>query len=386
MRSIGIGILCSAATLSLFLGQATAQEKSPAKGATAAPAAQALPPGLQAGPATVATHWSKNKYPTSIPEGATYYVVVKGDTLWDIAKRFLGSPFLWPQIWNENKYVTDAHWIYPGDPVIIPRVAVVAGQAGGPAGLGPEEGEEGGPKEGRVSVPPGAVLFPVTEEATMLCSHHIVQDQEDDSLKIIGSEQGASKNAFADRDILYLNKGSNAGVKAGDMFLIRHTAYKVKHPETGKSLGTKIETLGWLRVILVQETSATGIVEGTCNDIHVGDYLAPYEKPSVPLVLRRPPPDRLTPPSGKAHGYVVDIAEDAGMAGAGHLLSVDIGTQAGIAPGSILVVYRVMYPSVPTPRNVLGEVAVVTVREKTATAKVLSSTDTILPGDEVELR
>jgi hypothetical protein len=74
------------------------------------------------------------------------------------------------------------------------------------------------------------------------------------------------------------------------------------------------------------------------------------------------------------------------IAGAGHLVSIDLGSRDGIAPGNVLTVYRVMYPSVPTSRNVVGEAAVLTVRESTATVKLTYSTQAILPGDEVELR
>ncbi len=347
--------------------------------------------GLQAGPATVAPHWSRNKYPDSIPEGAPYYIVEKGDTLWDISARFLGNAYLWPQIWDENKYITDAHWIYPGDPLILPKVALVAAGAGLP-GVGPEglpegvEGVPGAPGEPGVGGPEAAALVPVTEETTLQCADYIVQDREDESLEILGSEQGNTKIGLADRDVVFLTKGSNAGIKAGELYSIQHAAYTVRHPANGRKVGTKIETVGWLQVILVQENSASAVIEQACMDIHAGDYLRPFEKVNVPLVVTRPPATRLTPPSGKLNQYIVDIELDMTIAGTGHLLSIDAGSESGVAPGNVFLVYRIDYPSYPTPRNVVGELTVVSVREKTATAKVTYSADAIMVGDLIELR
>ena len=113
------------------------------RGSSGAGRRRHLPPAreLQTGPATIPAHWSRYKYPESIPEGATYYIIKRGDTLWDLSGKFLGNPFLWPQIWDQNRYITDAHWIYPGDPLILPKVSLVTEGAGdGGEGAGEADG------------------------------------------------------------------------------------------------------------------------------------------------------------------------------------------------------------------------------------------------------
>ncbi|HET9481930.1 MAG TPA: LysM peptidoglycan-binding domain-containing protein [Candidatus Polarisedimenticolia bacterium] len=377
----------------------------------------------------VGDHWTPYNPPSaeSFPEGSTIHVIVPGDTLWDLSGRYLADPFLWPQIWDVNQYITDSHWIYPGDPILIPGQPTVIGEQGPPPAIEllepPSGGEEpstpsqaapGTPTAQTPALPlAGKTLFPLADETDVYCSNYIVDLYEPSDLEITGRED-SSRTLMGTGDIVFLNKGLESSMAPGDEFSILSYQGVVEHPIFRENVGESVRPVGRLKILALQERSATAQIVHACDAVEMGMALVPFEE--IPLPLTTPVEfsqygSRFDP--GNA-GYIVDVMPDKSDIGAGDIVNVDLGSENGLQPGDVLTVFRewggaVSFDTAESsfdrqqaraerrragggfdpedyPQHILGQAVVLTTREHTATLKVILSAREMNLGDRVAVR
>jgi hypothetical protein len=383
-------------------------------GASALPAASRPPRDLH----RVGDHWTAWNPPTP-PAGTETYTIVRGDTLWDLAKRFYGNPYLWPQLWEKNQYILDAHWIYPGDPLLTGiQVAPVdnLAQAGGAGNAGqPGTPATGEPEPEQPPQVPGVesavkattAPVPLGWESDIYCSGYVGDTGEQFSYSIIGSEfddltpklnpsyrmgelkgiygrTGAKVDMFTG-DIVYLQGGSRQGLAAGSLFTIIGPERKVVHPVTAAVFGSYYQYLGRVRVLSVQEDTAIAEIVHSCNAVTVGSRLKPFEPEPVPLGRVTPMRPVNLPVAGeklKESPAIIYARDDIISLGQDHVVFIDRGADQNVTPGDVFTIYRINDRGLPP--LLLGELAILSVQKRSAVAKITESRYTIFLGDRLD--
>jgi len=369
----------------------------------------------------VGDHWTAWNPPETLPPDAKVHIVVRGDTFWDLSQQNLGNPYLWPQIWERNQYVLDAHWIYPGDPLVI-GVSVAPAETVGAmeteempaaATAAPAESEAAatGPAKRRVSALEARrnAPAPLGSEDDIYCSGFIGPLDQGFAWSIIGSEYetvtphlasievwsnasglygraGTDKYELSPGDIVYVDGGRAAGLSPGMLLTAVDVGDRVRHPVTRDVLGRFYAYSGRVRVLTVQDDRAIAEIVQGCSGVHVGSRLMPFEPEPVPLARwpqSRPVNDPTVADLSSAPA-IVHTESDLFTVGQDSVVFIDRGESDDVYPGDLFTIYSVSENGLPPVP--VGELAVLSVRERSAVGKILESRYPIHMGDRLERR
>ncbi len=343
------------------------------------------------------------------------YIIKQGDTLWDISSSFLKDPFLWPFIWKANPSITNADLIYPGNTLIIPSMAPIERALAAPAAA-PEQAAEPAPSPepaavaaepalvdartesgaegglfGRKKVAhenapsddkavshlflPEIVQTPLADRTTVLRAGFVSFDESKD--RVVGVLDG-EKTIFSYNDIVYVNISSKQA-SPGDKFLIFTPLHRVRHPVTRVRYGQLIRVDGVLEIVAAGTGgNYTARIIVSLDTASRKSMLLPYQDP--PLIFGNPPAK-----NKDIEGYVIDIRQDQTISSQNDCIYLDKGTVDGVELGDRFVIYSIVEKT-SYPKNKVGEAQVIVVKDKTATALVHKSMNTLVIGDKVEYK
>jgi hypothetical protein len=341
----------------------------------------------------VGDHWTPYDPPTQFPPDVQVYTIQPGDTLWGLAQKFYSNPYLWPQLWEPNTYIKDAHWIYPGDPLIV--VPKPGEAAPAPA---PTAAPEAAPTEAPAPVPAatetapapaaageGPPLITIGGEDDVYCFAYLDDKGEELPLTITGAEEASSKYTFATGDIVYVSGGEADGVTAGQEYFVVQPGPELHHPATGAFLGRVMLYQGHLRILCTTDHGATAELLSACDAMVIGNRLKPFEPIPIPMTVLTPPTTRCDPPNDKSKGYIIYAKSGLEAFGEDHMVLIDLGEADQASPGTLCNIYR-DNPAPNISRLLVGELAVLVAGDHWATAKVIRSTQAMAVGDRVEVK
>lgn len=295
-----------------------------------------------------------------------------------------------------------------------------------------------------VETPVTSALKPVARDSELYCAGYIEQNPGYDGLSLVGGAQEQEQNTYAFGDFVYINGGAQAGVKVGQEFTVVRPRGQFQSDLSAKkgSLGVFTQELGRLRVVDVKGSASVAQVIHSCDQMLLGDLLKPAEVRSTsPSIGEAGMFDQFSDPSGKQHGHIVLARDAREMVSLNQIVYVDLGSEDNVRAGDRLTIFRkagkgriIDYPEeiAPSasggfqsnvfkggkfsnqsqrvrdtksdpfgppietpeikrkrpemPRKVVGELVIINVQGRAATAIITRAGQEIHTGDEVEIR
>jgi chemotaxis protein MotB len=181
-------------------------------------------------------------------------------------------------------------------------------------------------------------------------------------------------------DVLYLRLKNPGDVAPGDLFTIYRRAHKVFHPTTGQYLGHLVNRLAVVQVSQIDKDLTTVQIMRAYGAVSPGD----------PVMKFVPPTDEGAavdqPTAGDVEGRVVDSQSNMGimnLVAQRNIVYLDRGREDGIRSGDRMDVVR---SGGSLPQRVVGELKILSMEDRTATALITKSVSRILKGDRFRVK
>lgn len=283
-------------------------------------------------------------------------------------------------------------------------------------------------------------VLPIAVRNNLYCAGYIRQAGVDTGIEVVGAKDEKDKYFYAQGDDLYVSMGASEGVKVGDIFSVIRPRGKVKSEWTRKkNIGFYVEEVGAVKVIRVMRDVSVAKVETSCNSILLGDLLQKTPARTSPVFQKRAALDLYANPSGKAAGRILMARDSREVLSREQVVYVDLGSEDSVGVGDYLTIFRPlgtgnMYTKEPKElidgtnegfqsnryksgkfsnqaprkkgsqangsivttadakkgrpslRRVVGEMVILNVQEKTATAVIIRNESEIYTGDYVEVQ
>ncbi|MFN3581898.1 MAG: LysM peptidoglycan-binding domain-containing protein [Pseudomonas sp.] len=257
------------------------------------------------------------------------YQVVRGDTLWDIAGRFLNLPWKWPEIWHANPQISNPHLIYPGDMISLvyidgqPRLMVDRGQGGGTIKLSPTVRSQ--------PIAEAIPTIPLEAINAFLNAGRILDDPAilEAAPYVIGGEAesviaGGGNRVYARGDV-------DEALQAYGIYR-REKSYT--DPDTGEFLGLHAQEIGNGRITATERDIATVDISRSRQEVRIGDRLLPTEERAVASTFFPSSPDQ------QVEGLILDVPNGVTQIGQYDVVLLNKGARDGLKEGSVLAIYK----------------------------------------------
>jgi hypothetical protein len=160
--------------------------------------------------------------------------------------------------------------------------------------------------------------------------------------EIVGGEQEQEQRVYVEGDYVFINAGAEQGVRVGQEFAIVRPRGQMSSKFTSKKgwLGVYMRELGQLRVLNVKDRVSVALITNSCETVLLGDLLRQVNNRVAPIERSEVLLDRFADPTGKQRGRIVLARDARTLLSRNHVVYIDLGAEDNVKAGDFLTIYR----------------------------------------------